>query len=489
MPHIYFSEFMGIPRDVVDEYGALDVSLVADLPVFVDPFLLFNSPVPEYQVLHSRILRYMRFLKDVTLADAATPALVDLWFAFPEVKQNWLGFTANGNSGRGLGKDFARSLHRNFRSVFQDFGEETITKSSHIEKLGLIRDGVGRDMISDFTVNLILPFLCGYTERFATENLNASQRRQVSVPKVDFNYETRSWMPRSYVLPFVGRDYVLLTPKDILTQDEAWINRLDLIESFRNVAASLPDAALRAQINDYLYRVLPPDPKRTVKETHEILAETVERFPQVLDFYIRDKEEHGDDAVAVSRSRVRYVQTQFIRQVSAFATEYLNDSLFYALRGNTYDEAKKRLLFLKDVIENKGGQRLFYVDGKPIEREADLQILYRLTWFATNADVTREANDGRGPADFKVSVGARDKTIVELKLAKNTSLERNLAKQTGIYERASDATHPSLKGILYFSEAEAARVAAILKRLKLEDSPDIVVIDARADNKPSGSKA
>ena len=65
MPSIYFSEFVDLAPSVVEEYGAFDVSLVNDLPLFVDPFLLFNSEKPEYQALHEEILRYMRFLKDL----------------------------------------------------------------------------------------------------------------------------------------------------------------------------------------------------------------------------------------------------------------------------------------------------------------------------------------------------------------------------------------------------------------------------------------
>ena len=105
---------------------------------------------------------------------------------------------------------------------------------------------------------------------------------------------------------------------------------------------------------------------------------------------------------------------------------------FYSTPDNTYDDAYQRVLFLKDVIEHKGGHRIFYVDGSPIEREEDLHILYRLAWFATVSDVTREANDGRGPADYKVSRGSTDKTLVEFKLAKNSQLERNLKKQAEI---------------------------------------------------------
>jgi hypothetical protein len=162
---------------------------------------------------------------------------------------------------------------------------------------------------------------------------------------------------------------------------------------------------------------------------------------------------------------------------------------FYEIPGDTYSEARRRVLFLKDVIENKGGHRIFYVDHVPVQRESDLHILYRLTWFAPSSDVSREVNDGRGPADFKVSRGPLDKTLVEFKLAKNTQLERNLANQTGIYESASDATHPSLKVIIYFTEQELLRVNAILERLGLADSPHVLLIDAKADNKPSGSRA
>jgi len=486
---IYFSDFFGVSPDFVEAYGAFDVSLVADLPLFVDPFLLFNSDNPVYQNLHAEIIWYMRFLKDVTLSRAISPPLVDAWFAFPEVRENWLGFSRTGNRGHGLGKDFARALHRNFNSVFQDFGEETVTRSSHLEKLCLVRDGVGRDTISDFTTNLIKQFLAEYTQEFARRFLPSSRRRKIAVRKTRFNYQTRSWVAQSFELPFVRGEYVLLTPKDILTKDEAWINRPELLDRFRDIAEALPDSVLRAQVNDYLIQVLPGDPEATKEETRQAISRVIEKFPQILDYYIRDKEEHGDQAVSISKTRVREAETWFIEHVRQFVQEHLEPGGFYRIPGDSYDEARQRLMFLKDVIENKGGHRIFYLNGRPIEREADLHILYRLTWFATPSDVSREVNDGRGPADFKVSRGASDKTLVEFKLAKNAQLERNLTNQSEVYERASDATRPSLKAILYFSDDQLERVFIILKRLKLENSPHIVLIDACADNKPSGSKA
>src|SRR5262245_62044906 len=120
--------------------------------------------------------------------------------------------------------------------------------------------------------------------------------------------------------------------------------------------------------------------------------------------------------------------------------------------------------------------------------ESDLHILFRFVWFGSPSDVGTEANDGRGPVDFKISRGAKDKTLVEMKLASNTALERNLQKQLPIYQAASDAKH-GIKAIIYFSASEKQRVDTILNRLGLQGHRDVVLIDARNDNKPSGSKA
>ena len=165
-----------------------------------------------------------------------------------------------------------------------------------------------------------------------------------------------------------------------------------------------------------------------------------------------------------------------------------NLSAFYETPGRTYVEALQRANFLKDVIENKGGHKLFYVKGEPLQREADAHILYRLTWFATRSDVSHEVNDGRGPADFKISQGSKDKSLVEFKLASNAHLEKNLMHQSEVYEKASDASR-SIKVIIFFSKSEEERVNSILDKLKLKGKEEIILIDARSDNKPSGSKA
>jgi len=62
---LYFSQHFNVNPGLLEDYGALDISLVSDLPLFVDPFLLFNSDDAGYQALHKEILRYLTFLRDV----------------------------------------------------------------------------------------------------------------------------------------------------------------------------------------------------------------------------------------------------------------------------------------------------------------------------------------------------------------------------------------------------------------------------------------
>lgn len=263
-----------------------------------------------------------------------------------------------------------------------------------------------------------------------------------------------------------------------------------MIHGFEDIPAAIPDAELRGQVFNYFMSVLakPRNRHPNQKERTDAASRTLLQFPVLADYYIKMKEQSGDQAKAVSAEKVIDTEILFEANVRLLQNALAASTEFYEIAGTTYDEAHQRLAYLKDVIENKGGHRLFYHDGVAIQREQDLQILCRFVWFGSPSDVGTEANDGRGPVDYKISRGARDKTLIEMKLAKNTGLERNLERQLPIYQTASDAKN-GIKAIIYFSATENQRVEAILDRLGLLTHKDVVLIDARIDNKPSGSKA
>lgn len=494
---VYFTDFFKIEEEILDTYGAFNISLINDLPLFIDPFLLFGSKKKEYNKLHKDILVYLTFLKSKSQNGHATKEEIESWYTFSEIKQNWLGFSISGNDGLGLGPVFGNAMSANMHLVFDDLNKETITSSSHIEKVGLFQLGIGKDNISDFTCNLIKYYLLKYTENFAKKYLNDSQVEEINVGKVYFDYNLEKWMPKNFILPYYNNDYVILTPKDLLTKDENWINSNDLRGDFHKICSSISNTQLRGEINRYFRSKLPAPvfigkgPKKklkkpTRKQTSKAINETIQHFPKILNYYIKLKEENKVGAKNISQEMVNEIETLFKGNVS-FLIDLIEQTKFYDCKPtNSFKEAFKRVEFLKDVIENKDGYRAFYDNkGFPIKKEADLQIMYRLTWFNSSFDVNREVNNGRGPVDVIISKGSKDKSLVEFKLASNSKLKMNLENQVGVYEKASD-TEQSIKVILYFDQSELLKIIEIIKDLKLENEKSIVLIDA-SKNKPSAS--
>jgi hypothetical protein len=128
---------------------------------------------------------------------------------------------------------------------------------------------------------------------------------------------------------------------------------------------------------------------------------------------------------------------------------------------------------------------MFYVDGKPVKRESDIQVMFRLLWYGSSYDVNREVNNGRGAVDYKISKGAKDSTLVEFKLASNSKLRQNLENQVEVYKAANPGSR-AIKVILYFTDEELAKVNKVLNDLGLQGNNDIILIDAR-NNKVSAS--
>lgn len=493
----YFSDYFNIDKIVMDAYGAFDISLINDLPLFIDPFLLYGSEKPEYSALHDGILQYLSFLRDKSQRGSITNEEIDSWYKFSEVKQNWLGFSVIGNGGSGLGEKFGRALSSYMHIIFGDLYQENVSKTSHLEKAALFQIGIGKDNVSDFTCNLIKSYLIEYTESFAKKFLSPESIRSCTVEKAYFDYEIEKWMAKIYTLPIYNGDYVILTPRDLLTKDENWINNNDLRGDFIGICNSIPNSQLRGEIHNFFRKKLPPptfvgkgrrrrEKAPSQKDIAIAVNSTITQFPEIIDYYIKIKEGDADKAKSVSDENVKEVETVFnenIKQLIKILTE--KTAFFEYTFTNSYEEALKRVLYLKDVIENNDGYRLFYYKGNPIKREKDIQVIYRLTWYSSPYDVNSEVNNGRGPVDYIVSKGADDKTLIEFKLASNSKLKMNLKNQVKVYEDAAKSQQ-SIKVILYFDGSEYLKTKGILKELDLENDPSVILIDA-GDDKPSAS--
>lgn len=499
---MYFSEKFNIDKQTIEDYGAIDISLVCDIPLFIDPMLIFNSKKPEYIKLHEDIIKFFNHL----YLQSKLPynsGILKTYYKFGEVKNNWLGYSKSNNQGRGLGLGFAKFLIENFEFIINT---NNISQSVHIEKALLLYDGNGRDKISDMTVNLILGYLAKYTQDFALQYINRSQLANFPIND-EFNYKTNGFNSNLYTLPFIINDkgqkeFVLLTPRDILRVEEPAISKKNFLRSYSDIRQSIDNDILRTQLNNYICVRVTQFQKSCEEQNHKPTEKELQRFekdafydaakeyPWLYDYFIKYIEVNGDKISTLSDNEVSSQLAKFFdnskRFTQIYKEQYPNE--FGIL--NSRDELIKRIEYFKHCIEDCDCYKCFYdKNGVRISNEDDLQRFFRLVWYNTIFDVNYEANNGRGELDVKVSFGAKDKTIAEFKLASNPKLN-DICEQTEVYEKATQTTQESIYVIFYFTLEEYSKVRTMLMSSPNKEKllKNIILIDCRKDNKESGSK-
>jgi len=498
---MYFSDRFGVDRSIIEQYGAIDVSLVCDIPLFVDPMLIFNNG--KYKKLHDQIIKYFNFLYEKS-QKGVSKSEMSAYFKFSEVKNNWFGYSKSGNEGKGLGNSFALFLSQHLPFILNQ--EHEITQGQHIEKALLIYDGSGKDKISDMATYLILDFLAAYTQEFALKNIDKNLLYTFPID-CGFNYETETSIPKQFTLPFINnsnkKEYVLLTPIDILRKDEPAISKSNLKRSYSNVRDCIDNDVQRLQLNNYITKKISeyllnykpakknkkPSKSQIEKVEKEAFKSAFDKFPWLYDYFIKFVELNGSEITAISYEEVAFQIEKFRENSEKFIKIFQEVNPTIKGQPNSRDELIERIKYFKYCIEDCDCYKCFYTkDGKRISTEDDLQRFFRFVWIGTIFDITYESNNGRGELDVKVSFGAKDKTIGELKLASNPNL-KDIFEQVKIYEKANKTTYPSVFVIFCFDQKDILNVQQLKNQYSnVEATKDIFTIDCRRDNKVSGSK-
>lgn len=147
----------------------------------------------------------------------------------------------------------------------------------------------------------------------------------------------------------------------------------------------------------------------------------------------------------------------------------------------------------KELVENNGLNTLLFDGAKPEHESASQKLFFGIAdsyCEANNLDLSRESNAGRGPVDFKVSKGYKNRVVVETKLSVNKRLMHGITTQVAEYQKAeknSRAVYIVIDVGGSRNQLDELQRYIVSQKAKKTRLPDVLFVDGR--NKPSASKA
>jgi hypothetical protein len=153
----------------------------------------------------------------------------------------------------------------------------------------------------------------------------------------------------------------------------------------------------------------------------------------------------------------------------------------------------------KAAVEDTDLWKAFWNDNLTKHRDEKIvQAVAGTMWVqqckAANVDISKEPNMGRGPVDFKFSAGWTKRALIEVKFIGSSKFFQGAGKQLPQYLKTEKIVGGYYLCVGFtdadFSETRLERVRDTCKALAKEKGVQIepIFVDARHDNKPSGSK-
>ncbi len=145
-----------------------------DIPLYVDPFLLWKSPSQQDNGLHSLItdnFNYLGWLSQKGRLDDATKILISI------SECNAVGL---GNSKTKEGKRIGEKLALLMLDTFSSIPQISTSGYAHFEEIQLLVDKISKDRISDIACNFMTSFLIDYT-------IEQSEKHNIPIEKVTLN--------------------------------------------------------------------------------------------------------------------------------------------------------------------------------------------------------------------------------------------------------------------------------------------------------------
>lgn len=196
-----------------------------DIPLYLDPFLLWKSPSLQDNSLHTAIVNSFNHLGYLVNQDREIEA-VSILIRASECNEVGLGMAKN-KQGVRIGEKVASSILALFRSIPQIQSNGF----THFEEIQLLVDQVSKDRISDIGCSFLKSFLIDFTieqsEKYGIPLSKASNLNVYDYRSNRFVNEEEVYLPHN---PETNRP-IILVPKRWL-RHIPWINYEDYFRNF-----------------------------------------------------------------------------------------------------------------------------------------------------------------------------------------------------------------------------------------------------------------
>ena len=199
------SSHFSLDKKAFEKAGVFDAVIGVDTHLFLDPFLLKKTRIPEFRNSRNKIEKYYNQVISLLLAsrvkgDRAWRAALER-LTFRELRGISIGYGVRSGDGSAIGHGLALRLIDTASEIL-DMG---IRDPAIFELIGLFEEDFGADRLSDMTIVIIKEDIYKFTERI-TKSLNIKELIQVR-----FNDNT-------YYLPKhpAGNRSLILLPKELL---------------------------------------------------------------------------------------------------------------------------------------------------------------------------------------------------------------------------------------------------------------------------------
>lgn len=462
-----------------------DLNVEMDSPLYVDPFLLFDDADPRWVAAHDEIIDFFDATLDLLRKAAGHRESMhwkkaELFLQFPEPKEFALGMAMGHPEGSGIGPDLARTMCEELE-FFRQRGHGSDDRL--LAMMAVIVAGLGVDRISDMVCNIVKNRFITYTqdicERFGV------QMENITVPNASWTAQGCRWQSTRVALPAspVFKGGVLLTPQRFLKD----IPRVTP-DGFWSWAEKNENEALRFHLNYDLAESL--DSREKARRGRELAHRAVDMLERYVDEATADAEAYDVDADP--RGLVRWEEA---------GREIANASPA-PLAPRSQDEFEQWLTNLansfKEAVEDNGLWRALWNEESTKPRtEKIAQVIARSTWIehcrARDIDISREADCGRGPVDFKFTRGWQVRGLIEVKHISSTQFTHGAETQLPTYLRGEKARFGLYLCIGYrdhdFNEDRLALVRDACKTISNQGTTNILPVFVDARPKKSASKA